>query len=367
MKTSQIAGSGGLERGLTLLEMVVVVAILAALTTFAIRSTSNLIHEARFDMTAQTLAAYRTAVIGQPASIGSGVAPQISSFAADLGRMPRALLDASGTQLTLGELLAASGNPDFAFYTALETNTALVWDSTVQGSTALKRGISGNLLQVPSGWRGPYLYTSPDQQTLADGWGKQIRALVGTTNSPIQFWQYVTNVADLPTTAFTVAVSNRAEIAGIAVAPGAAPGQAQAATDDPYFRPVYSTVNLNEVRAQVVVQLNITGLSTSAANLPPKSNLYVDVRVFGPNPNADTDPSRPIRCVLKRLNYDTPAVSAAFTTPFLIGPKVVICEIVSQNGGLPTVAIPGFSNVLSSATAYLQPGVNFVQVGIAVN
>lgn len=366
MKLNPHSSQAGLQNGLTLLEMVVVVAILAAVTTLAIRATSNLMNESRYEVTTQTLNSFRTAIIGQPATSGSGAAPQISSFAADLGRMPRAVIDASGTYLTLAEFFSANGNPEFAFYSATETNTALVWDTSVQGSIALNRGITANLLQVPCGWRGPYLYASPDQQSLADGWGKSIRSSIGTTNSLVQFWQYVTN-AGLPTTAFSVATVSRAEIAGVAVSPGAANGLTVNAADDPYLAPVYATVNLNEVRAQVVVQLNITGLSTSSVNLPPKNNLYVDVRVFGPNPDADLTPSKPIRCVLKRMSYDTPSISAALTTPFLVGPKVIICEIVSQNGGAPSLAVSGFSNVVSSATAYFQPGVNFVQVGIAVN
>ena len=138
-------------------------------------------------------------------------------------------------------------------------------------------------------------------------------------------------------------------------------------SDDPYLKTQYAVVNLNEISAQVIVQLNVTGLSSSSVNLPPKNNLYVDVRVFGPNSGADVTPSQPIRCVIKRMNYDSASVSASLTVPFLIGPKVVICEIVGSNGSLPTTAIAGFSNVVSSATTYLQPGVNFVQVGIAVN
>lgn len=352
--------------GLTLLEMVVVLAILAAVTTLAIRATSNLITESRYQSTVMTLSAYRTAVIGQPASIGSGAAPQISSFAADLGRLPRAVLDGTGTALTLEELLSANGSPEFGFYSVQETNTVLAWDTSVQGSTALNRGITGNALQVPCGWRGPYLYLSPDQTIIRDGWGKRLQATVGTTNSSVQFWQFVTN-SGVPTTAFSVATAAGAEVAGIAVTPGAAGGQNQNTSDDPYMKPVYATINLNEIRSQVVVQVNITGLSTSATNLPPKNNLYLDIRVFGPNPDASSTPSKPIRCVVKRLNYDAPSVSAALNVPFLLGPKVVICEVVAQNGTAPTTAISTFSNVVSSATAYLQPGVNFVQVGVAVN
>jgi hypothetical protein len=127
--------------------------------------------------------------------------------------LPRAVLDASGAYLTLGEFFSGAGNPEFAFHAAAETNTALVWDTTVQGNTALNRGVTANLLQVPCGWRGPYVYASPDQQSLADGWGKSIRASLGTTNSQVQFWQYVTN-AGVPTTSFAVATLNRAEIAG---------------------------------------------------------------------------------------------------------------------------------------------------------
>jgi len=366
MKSTADQRSRSLEAGLTLLEMVVVMAILAAVTTLAIRATSGLVHETRYEVTGRSLDAYRAAVIGQPASIGSGLAPQVSSFAADMGRLPRTVLDGTGTKLTLQEIFSATGNPDFAFRTAVETNTALVWDTSVQGNTALNRGITANVLQVPCGWRGPYLYASPDQQSLMDGWGKAIQASVGTTNSLTQFWQYMTN-GGLPITSFSVATASRAEIAGIAISPGASGSLGMNQSDDPYLKTQYAVVNLNEISAQVIVQLNVTGLSSSSVNLPPKNNLYVDVRVFGPNSSADVTPNQPIRCVIKRINYDSASISASMTVPFLIGPKVVICEIVGSNGSQPTTAIAGFSNVVSSATTYLQPGVNFVQVGIAVN
>ncbi len=155
MKSTAAQRARPLEAGLTLLEMVVVMAILAAVTTLAIRATSGLVHETRYEVTGQSLDAYRASVIGQPASIGSGLAPQVSSFAADMGRLPRTVLDVSGTKLTLQEIFTANGNPEFVFRTAAETNTVLVWDTSVQGNTALNRGITANVLQgtvLPPQW-----------------------------------------------------------------------------------------------------------------------------------------------------------------------------------------------------------------------
>lgn len=350
---------------MTLLEMVVVLAILVAVTTLAIRVTSDLINEAKYDTTKKTLDSFRVAVIGNPASVGSGAAPQISSFAADLGRLPRAVQ--SGANLTLSELFSRGSDTNFQFIVSTEANTQLVWDTSVQGSTALNRGISSGTVsvQVPVGWRGPYLYPST-LTTFVDGWGKSLQGISGTTNSPVQLLQFITN-SGLPSSSYTVATQTRAEIMGIAVTGGASGGVGTTASDDAYLATQVSLVNLNDVASQVVVQFNINGLSSGSTNLPPRNNLFVDIRVFGPNPNADSNPSRPIRCVIKRVNYDSQFLSVPMSVPFLIGPKVVLCEIVAANGANPTTVISSFTNNLSAVSAFFQPGVNFVQISAAVN
>lgn len=351
---------------MTLLEMVVVLAILVAATTLAIRVTSGLINETKYDVTKRALDAYRTAVIGTPAPVGSGAAPQVSSFAADLGRLPKAVL--VGTNLTLGELLSQGSNPTYGFYTAATANTLGVNDPNppvnppaTSGTLTPNVWLSTAPVRVASGWRGPYIYANPSQGGLVDGWGKTIAAYSGTTNSPVQFLQYVMSGGN-PTTAFTVATSAGAQVAGLVVAGGASLGAGVNAGNDPYLATQYSLINLNELTAQAIVQITISGSVATPVNLPPQPNRWVDVRVFEANPNADSTPTIPIRCVARRVTYESTALSVAFTTPFVIGPKVVLCEVVAANG-----AASGYTTITTPTAVYFQPGINFVRANIYVN
>jgi len=123
------------SRGLTLLELIVVLVILAALGTVMITQTTSLTGEARYQQTVRTLEQLQDAVIGRqpvggedPTGIGPG-------FVSDMGRLPEAVAD--GTAFTLAEL----------------------WDRNLFTDADLfaVRNLTGldNDLQLASGWRGP--------------------------------------------------------------------------------------------------------------------------------------------------------------------------------------------------------------------
>jgi len=139
------------SRGLTLLELIVVLVILAALGTVMITQTTSLTGEARYQQTVRTLEQLQDAVIGRqpvggedPTGIGPG-------FVSDMGRLPEAVAD--GTAFTLAEL----------------------WDRNLFTDADLfaVRNLTGldNDLQLASGWRGPYVRLPVGASTLRDGWG----------------------------------------------------------------------------------------------------------------------------------------------------------------------------------------------------
>lgn len=97
------------ERGLTLLELVVVVAILAVLTGVAVRTASDFGMEAREEATRRTVEAFRGALVGS-GTRGAGVpGVETSGFVADMGRLPRSdgrVMGEMGWVLDVGELHA---------------------------------------------------------------------------------------------------------------------------------------------------------------------------------------------------------------------------------------------------------------------
>lgn len=119
-----------MTRGLTLLELMVVVFILAAVATTAASVVSEADDQARYELTSSRLEQLREAILGR--------AGGRSGFASDMGRLPA----------SVDELLEQGSAPDFAWL----------------GSDPDPR--------LGAGWRGPYLDRAPGAgDGYADGWG----------------------------------------------------------------------------------------------------------------------------------------------------------------------------------------------------
>jgi len=145
-----------LARGLTLVELLVVLVILAALATVAISSTELLVDQSRYDTTTRTLDAIEEAVLGPPGRRGPDGGASVSGFVADVGRLPQVPNPDPGVAGRLGELWAQGALPSFGIATP-------AGDGDVR---------------VPGGWRGPYLRLPLGASALADGWGRPYVARV---------------------------------------------------------------------------------------------------------------------------------------------------------------------------------------------
>lgn len=124
------------RRGLTLMELTVVLAILAITTTLAVTMSTQVIEQGRYDATRRGLDDIRTALFGVPDSAGA------VGYVADMGGLPP----------TLNQLWNPAGLPIYASY-PIDTDG----DGTPDGS-------------LSAGWRGPYLRLGFNN-TLQDGWG----------------------------------------------------------------------------------------------------------------------------------------------------------------------------------------------------
>jgi prepilin-type N-terminal cleavage/methylation domain-containing protein len=136
------------RRGMTLVELLVVLAILALLTTVAITSTDVLMSQGRYDATTRTLTNIQEAVLGAQNAHQPDGTLVVTGFVADMGRLPAC----ASTDPSLG--LAELWSPP----------------SGVLGSFGLQPTIDPAVC-VPCGWRGPYLRLPVGASRLCDGWG----------------------------------------------------------------------------------------------------------------------------------------------------------------------------------------------------
>ncbi len=131
---------------LTLLELVVVLGILAVLSTVAVRSLEPIADQARYELTQTVLKDLRYAVIGESKRTSSSDSAIYSSFITDTGVLP-ADIDAL-----------------FVKPIALSSQAIQSFDSDRD---------SVNDVTLASGWNGPYLHLGPGVSEVVDGWGRE--------------------------------------------------------------------------------------------------------------------------------------------------------------------------------------------------
>jgi prepilin-type N-terminal cleavage/methylation domain-containing protein len=154
------------RRGFSLLEMVVVLAILAALATVALRAVTGTQSEGRYQQSTRSLSDIRDAIVGPSNLRGPDGGPIVSGFVADIGRLPNVLVSPSDPLPLLStpqagdpfnELLQQNSIPPFAF-------------------------VSGNIdssVQVGVGWQGPYVRLGVGPTYIRDGWGHSLQYTPG--------------------------------------------------------------------------------------------------------------------------------------------------------------------------------------------
>jgi prepilin-type N-terminal cleavage/methylation domain-containing protein len=138
------------QAGFTLLELLLVVAILSSLALAATTFVDNQDSQARFEATRERLAYIREAVLGDPRwSLNSQ--PAIGGFAADVGRLPQTLDELIRQPTDCDPVIAGPQPCPWSFDAA-----SGLW----------------------AGWHGPYIHAfaeqsnlCPGEQPYRDGWG----------------------------------------------------------------------------------------------------------------------------------------------------------------------------------------------------
>lgn len=164
--------------GFTLLEMLIVVAALAATAALAFAAVGNRDDQLRFDLTQQRLQALRSAMIGPAADAGVG----LTGFAADNGSLPT----------SIDELIVPQ-DPSLLLRQPFGTR-APVFDQTPDPATGLNSlpesewaVLNGHRLL--KGYRGPYVDLAPGSSAFRDGWSN--RASDADEDSNNFGWEFI--------------------------------------------------------------------------------------------------------------------------------------------------------------------------------
>lgn len=135
------------QSGFTLLELVVVLAILAVVTTMAFRSVDQVVDQRRYEANRQMFDDLERAVLGDEKTLG---------LVSDLGRLPKTVKQ--GDELVLQEL----------------------WKQGTLPSYDVRTSIVDAQVSLPTGWRGPYLHLGFDADNIHDGWGNPMSSPANT-------------------------------------------------------------------------------------------------------------------------------------------------------------------------------------------
>jgi prepilin-type N-terminal cleavage/methylation domain-containing protein len=142
VRSERVVAQG--EKGFTLIEMLVVISILAVLTTIAVQSLGPVEEKARHEATGRTLNQVRDAVVTTNDSAVAG-------FIADTGRVPTSIADLSGlVSPTAGIVLQPT---DLPAYGVLNVQAGPDWNGT---SWEITPGTTGSYFSLNQGWHGPW-------------------------------------------------------------------------------------------------------------------------------------------------------------------------------------------------------------------
>lgn len=142
------------QHGLTLVELLVVVFILALLAQAAVYAGESAVESAQRDTTAATLQQLEIALLGQPGRSDSQGRPYLGGFVADVGSLP--VHGQGSEEQALRELWERpTGTPAPRWLAAF----------------ALQVAPGDPEVQLGCGWRAPYVRLGFGSAALRDGWG----------------------------------------------------------------------------------------------------------------------------------------------------------------------------------------------------
>jgi len=171
------------ERGMTLIELIVVLGILAGLATLAVAGLDGLGSRQRVDTSLRIMDQIKLAVAGDGVRAGR--------FVSDMGRLPvlhgavpANRVEGAGLQELWDDCAALDTNGPATGYAEVMPDISFSGVDTWEQSKFFTPAVFGRL---PGGWNGPYLDVGGEK--LFDGYGNNIRYRKGTA------WHEITDAA----------------------------------------------------------------------------------------------------------------------------------------------------------------------------
>jgi len=346
--------------------LVVVVAILAVMSTIAVRMTTELAEDGRWTASQKQLDDIRTAILGPANDYGSDGMRIYSGFIADLGRVPKSTMETipeydNDNAHTLKELysMPTNGPTPVAAYRLWQATSANINTSAALADTNVWIGV---------GWRGPYLRLGVGTTLIRDGWGEPILSTVFGSSTHIK-----NNILDS-------SGAGSSYIAPFDVMQVVAWGANRAAGtgDTGYDMDITMSYTTNEVLAYVNTDVTLMGVTNYTAS---QGNWIAQLIVFGPNPGTvgNTAASKPITVAAYSsaftvyastftptnilINFPVTATPYNATpTPFhTYGPRKM-CAYYYRNSVVGTPATAYRRSAVR--TVNFRPGDNFVSIAV---
>ena len=149
------------RNALTLLELLVVLVILAIVATVAVNSLQPRVESTRFDQTRRLLETIHEASMGLRGSRQTDGTPLVSGFVADVGRLPRP-----------DPLWSAESETGMELQELWNSNCKLATDYPFRFRSGPSSPKDYSQIQIPCGWRGPYLHLPIGMTRVTDSWGR---------------------------------------------------------------------------------------------------------------------------------------------------------------------------------------------------
>ncbi len=164
MNGVKFGGTRAAPTGLTLLELVMVLVILSVVATAAVQALQPRVDNARFERTRAILADVQRAALGNSGSRQADGTPLLQGFVADVGCLP----PAPSTSLD-----GSSQDPLRPLWD-LRDPLAQSFPFRIRPGPSEPHDFSN--VQLPCGWRGPYLEPGLGATSVRDGWGSPFSA-----------------------------------------------------------------------------------------------------------------------------------------------------------------------------------------------